>query len=252
MHDLYFHHPCWPLIFEDNHLLVLYKPAGLLVQGDQTGDVCLLDLGKSWLKERYRKPGAVFLGMVHRLDRPVAGVTVFARTSKAAGRLSAQFRSRQARKLYLAVLEGTPPRESETLVHRVERRGDRSSRVAPQAGQGQEARLSYRLLGSSGPVSLVEVRLETGRRHQIRVQFSHLGCPVLGDLRYGARNPLPGKQIALLAWRLLLEHPTRREPLLFESPIPDGWPLPPQGAPLARTPWNWKDLEKLLGPGPPQ
>lgn len=246
MQGSYFRHPRWPHIFEDNHLLVLYKPAGLLVQGDRTGDVSLLDLGKAWLKDRYHKPGEVFLGMVHRLDRPVAGVVVFARTSKSAGRLSDQFRRRKVQKVYLAVLEGTPPQERGTLVNWIERREDRSSRVHPSSGQKQEARLSYRLLRSSGPISLVEIHLETGRRHQIRVQFSHLGCPVLGDLRYGARAPLPGKQIALLARRLVLHHPTRNELITLDSPLPEGWPLLPENfSPVRTAPWTWEDMSSL-------
>ena len=222
--DLSFFHPDWPVLYEDNHLLALYKPAGLLVQGDNTQDISLLELGKSWLKERYGKPGQVFLGLVHRLDRPVAGVILFARTSKAAARLSEQFRSGKAKKCYLAIVEGTPNPKSGRLVHHIERT-DRFSRIVSEPSSlSQEARLTYRVLETFRSQSLVEVELETGRRHQIRLQLSHLGHPLLGDVRYGASAPLPQKQIALLAWELTVEHPTRKEPMTFRSPFPRGWP----------------------------
>ena len=195
-----FLHPSWPLLYEDNHLLALYKPAGLLVQGDRTGEPSLLNLAKLWLKERYRKPGLVYLGLVHRLDRPVAGVCLFCRTSKAAARLSDQFRRGTVRKEYLAVVLGKPKPEEGRLVHHLERLPERSSRVVPALSpRSQEARLSYKVLDSTGGTSLVAIELETGRHHQIRLQMAHVGHPLLGDLRYGALAPLPQKQIALLA-----------------------------------------------------
>jgi 23S rRNA pseudouridine1911/1915/1917 synthase len=137
----------WPVIYEDNHLLAIYKPSGLLVQGDRTGDVSLLDLGKRWLKERYHKPGRVFLAMVHRLDRPVAGVVLFARTSKAAGRLSTQFRERTVEKEYLAVVSGVVSGDSDRLIHHIERRARKSLVVSEAHGKSQEARLRYTVLG---------------------------------------------------------------------------------------------------------
>lgn len=247
MNDLYFYHPSWPVLHEDNHLLALYKPAGLLVQGDDTGELSLLDLGKAWLKDRYAKPGRVFLGMVHRLDRPVAGVVLFCRTSKAAARLSEQFRSGTTRKTYLAVVEGIPKQESGRLVQQMERREGRSSRIVPEkTDQSREARLSYRVLDVSGPRSLIEVQLETGRRHQIRLQLAHMGNPILGDLRYGASAPLPQKQVALLARELVVEHPTRKEKLSFRSPLPRSWPW--QGAEISPNapPWNWTELSPFI------
>ncbi|MBC2743786.1 MAG: RNA pseudouridine synthase [Desulfosarcina sp.] len=207
---LCFFDPRWPVLYEDNHLLAVYKPSGLLVQGDRTGDGCLLDLGKQWLKERYHKPGKVFLAMVHRLDRPVAGVVLFARTSKAAGRLSKQFRERTVQKHYLAVVSGTVSSESGRLIHHIERH-DRLSRVVPApTDSSQEARLRYTVLGTDRDKSLLRISLETGRRHQIRIQLANLGYPILGDLRYGADAPLHGRQIALLAHELKVDHPTKK------------------------------------------
>jgi len=238
---LYFFDRRWPVIYEDNHLLAIYKPSGLLVQGDRTGDICLLDLARQWIKERYDKPGKVFLAMVHRLDRPVAGVVLFARTSKAAGRLSQQFRDRTVDKRYLAVVHGEVLHRSARLIHHIERRGRLSRVVAHPTQQSQEARLRYTCLDSDGKTSLLQVSLETGRRHQIRIQLSALGHPIFGDLRYGADKPLPGRQIALLARRLSVHHPTRDERLDFTCPIPQLWPW--QGADDETDnlpPWDWR------------
>jgi 23S rRNA pseudouridine1911/1915/1917 synthase len=242
-----FLHERWPVFYEDNHLLVLYKPAGLLVQGDETGDANLLDLAKGWIKQHHSKPGQVYLGMVQRLDRPVAGVLLFARTSKAAARLSAQLRSRQARKLYLSVVEGRLPSGTGELRHSIERR-DRISRIVPRpTPSSREARLFYRVIGAADDRSLVEIELETGRKHQIRLQLAHIGCPIVGDVRYGASGPLDSRQIALYARELAVEHPTRRETLSFSCPLPRGWPWPaadiPDDAPL----WNWEDYAPLCG-----
>lgn len=233
----------WPVLYIDNHLLALYKPAGLLVQGDHTGDICLLDLGKEWIRQQYNKPGKVFLGLVHRLDRPVAGVVAFARTSKAASRLSAQFRNRTAEKKYLAVVEGRVNQDSGQLVHPIERI-DRKSRVtnAPTP-RSREARLHYTVLDRSDDKSLLQVCPETGRRHQIRIQLATFGHPLLGDLRYGARHPLSRRQIALLAHVLKISHPTRNESMVFTSPVPENWPWPlsaVENPPRHRPPWDWK------------
>ncbi len=234
----------WPVIHEDNHLLAVYKPSGLLVQGDRTGDVCLLDLGKQWIKRRYHKPGQVFLGMVHRLDRPVAGVVLFARTSKAARRLSQQLRERTVEKTYLAVVHGAAANPTDRLIHHIERR-DRVSRVVPAPTDlSREAGLRYTVLGTHGATSLLRISLETGRRHQIRVQLAHVGHPILGDLRYGADQPLPNRQIALLAQRLSVNHPTRDERLVLASPIPQGWPWPNVEMPDShRPPWDWRAFD---------
>ena len=159
-----FYHPRWPVFFEDNHLLALFKPAGLLAQGDRSGAVCLLELAKGWLKERHAKPGRVFLGLVHRLDRPVAGVMLFARTSKAAARLSAQFRCGTIQKTYLAVVEGTPVQPDGNLYDHIERQGSSCRIVSNPTGRSREARLQYRLIESTGDRSLLQVAPETGRR----------------------------------------------------------------------------------------
>ena len=230
----------WPIIYVDNHLFAVYKPSGLLMQGDRSGDVCLLDLGKRWLKAYYNKPGKVFLGMVHRLDRPAAGVVLFARTSKAAARLSRQFRERTVEKTYLAVVNGMMPKESGRLVHHIERTHLQSRVVSSSTGSSREARLNYRVLGQDGEKSLLQIRLETGRRHQIRIQLAHMGCPILGDLRYGAAEALPDRQIALLAHHLVVNHPTRGEPVVLVCPLPQGWPWPDDSSlEENKPPWDW-------------
>ncbi len=241
-----FFHPHWPILFEDNHLLGLYKPAGLLVQGDQTGEASLLDLGKAWLKARCHKPGRVYLGMVHRLDRPVAGVVLFCRTSKAAGRLSEQFRSGTIRKSYLAVVEGKVSPGSGRLVNNLERRDERSSIVVPEpTASSREARLVYRVLAIAGTRSLLSIDLETGRHHQIRVQLAHMGFPIVGDLRYGASAALPQKQVALLAVELEFEHPISRERMVLHSPLPRSWPWK-DGEEADAPPWDWHELEPAV------
>lgn len=230
----------WPILYQDNHLLVLYKPAGLLVQGDATGDESLLELGKNYLKTKYQKPGRVFLGLVHRLDRPVAGVVVFARTSKAAARLSEQFRSGLLDKRYLAVVEGALSQSSGRWVDHLQR-DDRIMRVlpSPQAGT-QEARLSFQLLAARADLSLVEILLETGRRHQIRTQFAHRGHPILGDRRYGSSSRLNHRQIALLARSIRFQHPVRTEWITVEAPLPQGWPWPDSADAETSPRWNWE------------
>jgi 23S rRNA pseudouridine1911/1915/1917 synthase len=227
-----FFHPRWPVFYEDNHLLVLYKPGGLIMQRGSREKPNLVDLAKAWLKVRYGKPGRVFVGMVHRLDAPVAGVLVLARTSKAAGRLSEQFRQGGVEKTYLAVVQGRPERTRDRLVHELARHG-RFSRVAgADTASRQTAVLSYRLLENRAARSLLEVNLETGRRHQIRAQLAAIGCPIWGDIHYGADRSLPHGCIALLARKLAIVHPARQTPLRFECPAPEGWPwlLPEQEA----------------------
>jgi 23S rRNA pseudouridine1911/1915/1917 synthase len=221
-----FFHERWPIFYEDNHLLVLYKPAGLIMQRDHKNKANLLDLARLWVKERKAKPGNVFIGMVHRLDAPVAGVVVLARTSKAAARLSEQFRRSSIEKHYLAVVQGRPPREADRLENLMVRSG-RLSRIATRPGPGvQAAALRYRLLDGLEDRSLLAVVLETGRRHQIRLQLSHLGCPILGDGHYGAASAMVNGRIALLARGIAFDHPTRKTRLRFESPLPLGWPWP--------------------------
>jgi len=209
-----------------------------------------LDLGKAWIKEIYGKPGSVYLGMIHRLDRPVGGIVLFCRTSKAAARMSAQIRTESAEKYYLAVLEGELKENSGRLINFLERREKRSSMVVPEkTSTSQEARLEFEVLGKLEGRTLVRVKLETGRHHQIRVQFAHIGYPILGDLRYGAPAPLPQKQIALFAKELVIIHPVRGEKMSFSSPVPCSWPWPTSGPIEHCVPWNWRELEKVIPPG---
>jgi len=222
------------VLYEDNHLLVVVKEAGLLAQGDATGDASLLDLCKEYIREKYAKPGDVFLGLVHRLDRPVSGVMAFARTSKAAARLSAQFRGRSVRKLYWAVVEGRPAESAGLLRHWLaESAGERKSTVRqePEAG-AREASLRYRVLATETARALLEIELLTGYKHQIRAQLAAMGCPVVGDFKYDTR-PQParvervfeGRAIALHARELALTHPTRKEPVVCTAPLPPYWPF---------------------------
>ncbi|MCE5336223.1 MAG: RluA family pseudouridine synthase [Desulfobacteraceae bacterium] len=244
-------HPSWPVFYRDNHLFVVYKPAGLLVQADETREISLLEIGKGWIKQIYQKPGNVFLGMVHRLDRPVAGVILFCRTSKAAARISEQFRTGVAEKYYLAVLEGKLRRSSGDLANHIEKRDNRSSAVVPQKTPcSQEARLSFTTLETKNERTLVRIKLETGRKHQIRAQFAHIGHPILGDLRYGAPAPLPQKQIALFARELHVKHPVKGETMRFTAPLPCGWPWPASGEEAESCiPWDWRELEKFVPQG---
>jgi len=206
-------------LYEDNHLLVVVKPAGMPVQADRSGDPDLLDVLKRDLKARWEKPGNVFLGLVHRLDRPVRGVMVFAKTSKAAARLSAQVRARTFRKEYLAVVHGMPDPAEGRLVHWLskDRRRRTGKTVAPDCPGARRAALAYRVLDSRAELGLVFIILETGRFHQIRAQFAAAGTPVWGDRRYGPPGRDPGDAMALLAFRLTFEHPTRGEPLTFRA-----------------------------------
>lgn len=224
--ESYFDTPRWPVFYHDNHLLVAYKPSGLLIQADSTRDACLLDLARQWVKIQYQKPGNVFLALVHRLDRPVAGTVVFARTSKAASRLSLQFRTGRVEKQYLAIVHGTMTPASGRLTDYIYRRGPTSKIVAAQTAGSREARLSYRVVDVQNSQSLLEINLETGRHHQIRAQLASRGFPILGDLRYGAARPLPERQLALFAHKLAFDHPTRKERMIFCSPLPLGWPWP--------------------------
>ncbi len=201
----------------------------------------MLELGKAWLKIRYQKPGRVFLGLVHRLDRPVAGVVVFARTSKAASRLSAQFRAGTVEKRYLAIVEGVLEKPADRWIDHLQR-DDRNMRVVPTAQkESQEARLRYQVIAAQGSLSLVDIALETGRRHQIRVQFGHRKHPLLGDKRYGASASLEQAQIALFAKSISFDHPVRAERLTVESPVPRGWPWPGVLTDSASPPWTWDE-----------
>ena len=220
------------VLFEDNHCLALLKPAGLLTMGDVTGDESAVDLAREYLREKYDKPGNVFVGVVHRLDRPVSGVLLFARTSKAASRLSEQFRKHSTRKVYHAVVEGRPPqREGELVDWLVKSAASNVSRVVRRtldadehdhSGGSKESRLAYRCLKASSGFSLLEIDLHTGRSHQIRVQLSSRDMPICGDTKYGSKTRLEG-WLALHAASLTFEHPTRKETITVTAPHPTNW-----------------------------
>jgi len=213
--------PAPAILYEDNHCLVVKKPFNMLVQPDSTGDLSLFTWAQTWIRDRYGKPGNVYVGIVHRLDRPAGGIVLLARTSKSAARLSEQFRQGRVYKEYLVVVEGNPgpPRE---LVHYLQKNPELNrSRVSAVPGRGRKSCLTIRNVQFSGELSLLQVQLETGRSHQIRAQLSHEGHPVVGDLRYGASTPLPSRNIALFAWRIAFEHPTRhtREVVVCNPPL---------------------------------
>lgn len=199
------------ILYEDNHLIAVRKPPGRLTQGDVSGNPCLLDDVRTYLKEKYAKPGEAFVGLLHRLDRPVGGVVLFAKTSKGASRLSEQFRTHSLKKTYHALVEGRPP-AAQTLVHYLGEDAQKQVAIAetPQPGL-KRAELSYRVLRQGETHALVEVDLGTGRKHQIRAQFSRIGHPVAGDRKYGARLPFAGEGIGLMAFALEFDHPVRKE-----------------------------------------
>lgn len=210
------------VLYLDNHLLVVAKPPGLLAQGDDTGDPTVLTLGKAWLKERFNKPGRVYLGLVHRLDRPASGVMVLARTSKAARRLTEQFRARDPEKCYLAIVEGhcTGAGFCEDYLLKEHRQVRVVRAGTPKA---KRAALRWRAVALRDGLSLLDVRLETGRSHQVRVQMAHRGWPLLGDFRYGAQHEFDGRNLALHSYRLTVEHPTQRLPITWAAPPPAPW-----------------------------
>lgn len=213
------------ILYCDNHLLVVNKPAGLPVQADASGDPDLLTLGKAWLAREFNKPGAVFLGLVHRLDRPARGVVALARTSKAAARLTQQFAGRTVQKRYQAVVRGNAIPDAAACRDWLLKQDGPSTRVVRQGtAGGQLAELEFTVLGRQAGMAWLAIDLHSGRKHQIRVQLSSRGWPICGDLRYGASAPLADRSIALLAKSLGLHHPTRGDWLQFEAPDPPGWP----------------------------
>lgn len=209
------------IVFEDNHIVVLIKPQNLLSQGDETGDENLVDLLKNYIKVKYNKPGNVFVGLVHRLDRPTGGLMVFAKTSKAASRLSEQIKEGDFEKVYLAALVGALKEKEGTLVNYLEKNEDTNIvKVLSYAKSGaKKAQLKYRLLEDNTKLSLVEVELITGRSHQIRAQFANIGNPVFGDAKYGG-DIVKGWDLALWAYKLSFIHPTTKEVIVFKSEPP--------------------------------
>ena len=211
------------VIYEDNHIIVVNKEPGEIVQGDKTGDTPLSETVKQWIKETHAKPGNVFLGVVHRLDRPVGGLVVFAKTSKALTRLNEMFRNGDVHKTYWALSRNMPPKESDTLTHyitTVERNNRSYASDKPKPG-AKEARLSYRLLARGERFNLLEINLMTGRKHQIRVQMSAIGCTIRGDLKYGDKRSNPDGSISLIARRIRFTHPVSGKEIDLTAPVPD-------------------------------
>lgn len=214
------------ILYEDNHLLVAVKPQGVPVQADSSGTDDFLSMLKAYIKERYHKPGNVYLGLVHRLDRNAGGVMVFARTSKAASRLSDQIRQRLTEKTYLAVACGCPREKQGHLVHCLlkDSASNRVSVVKPGTTGAKEAVLDYTVLESREGLSLIRVELETGRAHQIRVQMAELGTPLYGDVKYRNLGEKNQNDLALWSWRMEVEHPVKKERMAFTAPPPDTYP----------------------------
>lgn len=224
-----------PVLYEDNHVLVVVKPVNMPTQEDASGDRDLLTALKEELKVRHNKPGNVFLGLVHRLDRPVGGAMVFAKTSKGASRLADAVRTRSFGKSYLAVVYGRPSQPSGRLVHHLLKDSRTNTVSAVKAGTSgaKEAILDYEVIGEAEGLSLIRVKLLTGRSHQIRVQFAAIGSPLYGDQRYSAGKARTGEQIALWSAMVAFDHPTKPERLAFRS------------APPSVYPWSlWEDADK--------
>lgn len=218
------------ILYEDNHVIIANKKPGDLVQPDKSGGPALEDEVKAYIKVKYNKPGAVFLGVVHRIDRPVGGAVLFARTSKALARLNQQLKDRQFEKTYWAIVETAPPEAEDTLKHYIVRNGktnrshayDSMAAATGKGGEVKEAILEYRMICSSDRYHLLEIKLVTGRHHQIRCQLSKIGCPIKGDLKYGAARSNKGGGISLWARSLSFEHPVTRERLSVTAPTPKG------------------------------
>jgi 23S rRNA pseudouridine1911/1915/1917 synthase len=213
------------VLYQDNHILAVLKPAGLLTQGDRTGDATALDAARDYIRATSHRPGNVFIGLVHRIDRPVSGVLVLARTSKAASRLARAFHDRKVEKTYLAVVMGKPDPATGQLTGMIERTHLRSRVAAAASKRAKAAVLTYRTLANASGMSLLEVTPHTGRHHQIRVQLSATGHAIAGDVKYGAPRPLPDHSIALHAARFRFPHPVRDEVVTISAPPP------------AREPW---------------
>ena len=217
-------HPIDRIIFIDNHLIAVTKPAGLLTQPDRNTDESLIDQTRQWIKEKYNKPNNIFLGLVHRLDRNVSGVVLFARTSKAASRLSKQFREGTPKKHYRAIVLGKLKEEHTTLVHYLRKEKSLRATVFPrETSTAKRSELSYEVINSLENKSLLEVSLSTGRFHQIRAQMAFIGHPIIGDVKYGAPEPLPNQEIALYAHKLVFSHPVSNEEITVTAPEPKTW-----------------------------
>lgn len=212
------------VVYEDNHIIVVNKTASEIVQADKTGDTPLSETVKQYLKEKYQKPGNVFIGVTHRLDRPVSGLVIFAKTSKALTRLNEMFRTNAVKKTYWAVVKNAPKEPEGELVHFLVRneKQNKSYAYEKEVPNSKKAVLDYRLIARSDYYYLLEVDLKTGRHHQIRCQLAKLGCPIKGDLKYGAQRSNPDGSICLHARRVRFVHPVSKELIELEAPLPPG------------------------------
>ena len=211
------------ILYEDNHIIIINKQAGQIVQGDKTGDIPLCEVLKQYLKEKYNKPGNVFVGVVHRLDRPVSGVLVFAKTSKALSRLNDMFKTKEAKKTYLAICANEPPKTEDTLINYLYRDEQKNKTFVRQkeSKDTKTAILSYKLIDKSERYFLLEIDLQTGRHHQIRCQLANIGCPIKGDLKYGAARSNPDGSISLHASKITFIHPVKKEQITIFAPLPN-------------------------------
>lgn len=211
------------VVYEDNHLIIVNKTASEIVQGDKTGDTPLSETVKAYLKEKYQKPGNVFIGVTHRLDRPVSGLVVFAKTGKALSRLNEMFRTGQVEKTYWAVVKNFPPSQEDILTHYLIRneKQNKSYAYEKEVTNSKLAKLHYKLIGKSENYYLLEVNLMTGRHHQIRCQLAKIGCPIKGDLKYGAPRSNSDGSICLHARKVKLIHPVSKQLIEVEAPVPN-------------------------------
>lgn len=211
------------VLYEDNHIIIVYKEAGEIVQGDKSGDEPLSETVRRWIKEKYQKPGNVFLGIVHRLDRPVSGLVIFAKTSKALARLNNMFRNGEIHKTYWAIVTRPPFEPEATLTDWLVRneRQNKSYAYNHQVPTSKKSILHYKIINRSDRYTLLEINLMTGRHHQIRCQLSNMDCPIKGDLKYGAPRSNPDGSISLLSHRVEFVHPVSKENIRIESPLPD-------------------------------
>ena len=210
------------VLYEDNHIIIVYKQSGEIVQGDKTGDKPFSETIKEWIKEKYAKPGNVFLGVVHRLDRPVSGIVVFAKTSKALSRLNNMFRNGEVRKTYWAMVQTAPNMPEATLTNWLVRneKQNKSYVYNNEMPNAKQAILKYKTIGQTEHYTLLEVNLLTGRHHQIRCQLAAMGCPIKGDLKYGARRSNPDGSISLLSHKVEFIHPVSKQKIVVVSPLP--------------------------------
>ena len=208
------------VLYEDNHIIAINKKSGDIVQGDKTGDAPLSDFVKAYIKKKYNKPGEVFLGTIHRLDRPTSGVVLYARTSKALTRMNEQFREKQVQKTYWAVVDNAPSNDSGTLENYLQKNQKQNKSYVTKGSDGKHAILDFKMLKKLDNFFHLEIKPKTGRHHQIRVQLAHIGCIIKGDLKYGAKRSNKDASIHLLAQKLEFIHPVKKESITIVAPAP--------------------------------